>query len=136
MTTEHSHGESHSCRSSKWVIRHAAAAYTLLFIGVLAAFILTVTLFDQAGDEIRERAIAGCHAANERSAISAEDFAESARQVQILDIEKLFGIDAATAAEFRRISLENATRRISRLPYFNCETGKRISAPPPSIPLN
>ena len=122
-----------TCRSSKWVVRHAAAAYLILAVGVVLAIVLTNVRFDQANDYTNDRATEACEAGNQRSAVQVEDLKESARQIQTLDIEKLFGIDAEAAAEFRRLSAENTHRRILRIPFLNCETGERVPAHPAPV---
>ena len=114
---------------SSWITRHILQAYVLLWIGVMLSFILTAFLYSRALEEISLKARRQCEAGNTRSLLQRDDYRESAQRTQQLDLERLLGIDTATAAEIRRISLESADRRMANLPYFDCITGKRV--PPP-----
>lgn len=116
---------------SSWLTRNITRAYLLLWAGVLLSLVLSAFLYGRALDEITDKARRQCEAGNVRSDVQREDFLESARQTQRLDLEKLLGITADQAAEFRRLSAENAERRIARLPYLNCRTGERVPPPNP-----
>ena len=117
---------------SSFLTRNALKAYVFLLVGTIASFILSGVLYGRTTDEINRRAVETCEAGNLRSDLQREDLLDSVAQTNRLDISRLFGVDAATADEFRRLAKENADRRIARLPYIDCHTGERV--PPPTTP--
>lgn len=108
------------------ILRHI----TKVFLVQLAGVVLALWLSWSAVGKASEVGVRNCEAGNTRSQVQLEDFAETARMTASLDLERLFGIDAETAAEFRALSLSNAQRRIERLPFLDCKTGERVPPPP------
>ena len=103
---------------------------TKAFLIQLAGALLSLWMAWSAIQEAREVAVSHCIAGNERSRLQLEDFADSARMTASLDLERLLGVDAAGAAEIRAITAERTQRRIERLPFLDCKTGKRTPPPP------
>lgn len=101
-------------------------AYGGLVVFVVLALTGVILLAIQAKDE----RMAQCEAGNTRSQIQKEDLETTAAQTENLDIERLLGLTPETAAEVRRVSRENAERRILALPFLDCRTGKKL--PPPT----
>lgn len=108
------------------ILRNITKVFLIQLAGVVLALWLSWSAVQDASEVGRDF----CHAGNERSQVQMEDFADTARMTASLDLERLFGIDAETAAEFRALSAANARRRIERLPFLDCNTGERIPAPP------
>ena len=108
------------------ILRNITKVFLLQLSGVVLALWMAWSAVQDASEVGRDV----CQAGNERSQVQMEDFAETARMTASLDLERLFGIDAETAAEFRSLSAANAQRRIERLPFLDCKTGGRIPAPP------
>ena len=112
---------------SSWLTRHVTAAYGLLLLGVVLAFIFSAVRFDQATDQIDRKARESCEAGNTRSQIQKEDFETTAAMTQEPGLlERLLGLTPEAADEVRRVSRENTDRRIAALPFLDCRTGERI----------
>lgn len=114
---------------SSWITRNIVRAYCILGLGVMTAIGLTAYAFDQTTDRIERVAAEACASGNLRSDIQRDDFTESLRLTQSIDLQKLFGFGPEQEADFRRLSAESAERRIYGLPYTDCRTGIRIHPP-------
>lgn len=111
---------------SSWLTRNVVKAYLILAVGVVAAFLTMGFVFDNVVDRINRGALIDCKAGNDRSDLQKEDLLESLKQIESIDIRRLFGIDEQQASEFRRLSRETTQKRMDRLPYIDCATGKQV----------
>lgn len=114
-------------RYDRWLVAHVLRAYLILLLGVALAFIFTLYRTNASDRHITEVAMVSCEAGNQRSQITKEDLIDSQKRLEQLDLEKLLGIPPEQVEEVRRISKESNDRRIARLPYVDCKTGKQIS---------
>ena len=113
------------------LLRYAAAAYGIILLAVISGFVHNNILTGRLTDRIDDKATTACVAGNKRSDIARDDFTSSYRQIETLDVGKLFGIGPEQVADFRRLSKASANRRITALPYTDCATGDPLPSPPP-----
>lgn len=116
-------------RYSSWITRNAVKAYCILAAGLILAVGMMAYGFDRTTKRIDRVAAEACKSGNLRSDLQRDDFLESQKMTQTLDLANLLGITAEQEAEFRRLSRESTERRIARLPYVNCKTGERLYPP-------
>lgn len=129
---------------SSWLTRHVAAAYVILFAGMLLAFVFTEVRHDDALRRIEDRHVNAleridararqlCEVGNTRSRLQLEAELQSRRQAQTFDFAKMFNVSQEQGEEFRRLSRESSDRRIRSFPFLDCNTGQRLEpmAPPP-----
>lgn len=114
-----------------WVVRKATLAYSLLVLGLMFAFYIVVETRHEAFDKIEARRIAQCESDNIRAELQLEDYRISLKQAEEANIERILGLTTEQANELRRISVDNAKRRISQVPFTDCKTGQRL---PPRTP--
>lgn len=118
--------------SGTWLTRNVVKAYAILALGVILSFAVTGYTNARITHRIESKFRAGCEAGNQRSRLQLEDYAESAAQLERIDLEKLFGVGPEQAAEFRRLGAESTARRVAAVPFIDCRTGKRVPPPFPS----
>lgn len=112
-----------------WVVRKARDAYLLLLLGVVLSFVLSGIIYGRFTGQIHRQTVTNCQAGNERSDLQREDILDQRRQLESADLVALLGVTPEQADNVRRLSLEASQRRMDRLPYVDCRTGKRL--PPP-----
>lgn len=112
-----------------WFAKNVAKAYVVLCIGVVLSFVVSGVLYDRAVDRIDAQARANCEAGNERTQLQKEDLIESRRQLDAADLTVVLGLSPAQAEQTRRLAAESSDRRLARLPFLDCSTGKRIPVP-------
>lgn len=109
-----------------WLTRHTLAAYGLLVLGVVLSFALSGIIYGRFTDQIHRQTLVNCQAGNERSDLQREDILDQRRQLENADLVTLLGVTPEQADNVRRLSLESSQRRLDRLPYVDCRTGKRL----------
>lgn len=110
-------------RYSSLLTRHVVAAYSVVLLGVLLGFVFSQVRFDQAMDQIDQRARQLCEAGNIRSQIAKEDFETTAAQLRQPGwLEDTLGLTPERADELRRITEENSSRRVKALPFLDCQS--------------
>lgn len=112
-----------------WFARNVATAYVALCLGVVLSFIVTGVLYDRAVNRINNQARADCEAGNERTQLQKEDLIDARRQIDAVDLTVVIGLSEQQSAEYRRLAFDSIDRRMSRLPFIDCSTGKRIPNP-------
>lgn len=116
---------------SSTIARHAVKAYLVLFVGMLLSFALTFYGFNFALDRIEAKAKQNCVAGNARSRIQLDDLIDGRRQAERFNFQKFLNVTPEQAANLRNLTIDTANKRIVRVPFQDCTTGRRL---PPTVP--
>lgn len=112
---------------SSFLTRNAVAAYLGLAFGLVVALMFTYRVGQEADRKLRAQARETCLAFNTRSDIQQEEYRDNRQRAIALDYAELFNLSDERAENVRKLSMESIDRRLSMLPFLDCETGVRVT---------
>lgn len=123
-----------------WLTRHVVSAYLLMALGVVVSIAVASYALTESTDRLDVKARELCAAGNLRSDLQRTVFIEGRDRTAKFDFRSIINEPeperTRLAEQLKRESIEASDRNISRVPYVDCATGKRIPPPPSTTQPN